>query len=73
MNSFPVVVLKARKARPFFGRHPWVFEGAVEKVDPGVSPGSIVKVLSFEKEFIAYGLYNPNSKLRVRLYSWDKD
>ncbi|MGL5098081.1 MAG: class I SAM-dependent rRNA methyltransferase, partial [Planctomycetia bacterium] len=64
---------KARKARPFFGRHPWVFEGAVEKVDPGVSPGSIVKVFSFEKEFIAYGLYNPNSKLRVRLYSWDKD
>jgi 23S rRNA (cytosine1962-C5)-methyltransferase len=30
-------------------------------------------VLSFEREFIAYGLYNPDSNIRVRLYSWDSD
>ena len=30
--STPRVVLGSRKARPFFGRHPWVFAGAVAAV-----------------------------------------
>ena len=25
----------------------------------------------FDKEFIAYGLYNPDSNIQVRLYSWE--
>ena len=65
------VTLKPRRARPFFGRHPWVFEGAIAKTDHGLEPGQLVRVVSHEKKFIAYGLYNANSNIRVRLYSWD--
>lgn len=62
-----------RKARPFFGRHPWVFESAIDRIDGDPAPGDPVEVYSHEREFIAHGLYNPHSLIRIRLYSWDKD
>jgi 23S rRNA (cytosine1962-C5)-methyltransferase len=71
MNAFPTVVIQQRKARPMFGRHPWVFQGAIEKISGDPAPGDQVRVVSFDKEFIAYGLYNPDSNIRVRLYSWE--
>lgn len=67
------VTLKARKARPFFGRHPWVFEGAIAKVQGKPAPGAEVRLLTHDGEFIAYGLFNPHSNIRVRLYSWDAE
>jgi 23S rRNA (cytosine1962-C5)-methyltransferase len=73
MNASPTVVIKPRRARPFFGRHPWVFEGAVERVEGHPEPGEPVQVRSHDREFIAWGLYNPHSKIRVRLYSWNED
>lgn len=69
----PRVILKPRKARPFFGRHPWVFEGAIDRIEGDASPGQLVQLHTHDKEFIAYGLLNPKSKIRVRLYSWDQD
>jgi 23S rRNA (cytosine1962-C5)-methyltransferase len=71
MASLPRVVLKARRARPFFARHPWVFIGSIERVEGEVAPGDEVAVVSHEGQFIARGLYNPRSAIRVRLYRWD--
>src|SRR5690606_2965308 len=68
-----VVYLKARRARPFFGRHPWVFENAIAKVTGKPQPGDAVELRTDKDEFVAYGLYNSHSKIRVRLYSWDAD
>lgn len=70
MNEPTVVVIKARRALPLFGRHPWVFDNAVERTDGHAEPGSLVRVLSHEGQFIAWGLINPQSRIRVRLYSW---
>ncbi len=76
-DSTPIrVVLKERRAQPFFGRHPWVFEGAIDAVesDAGEEPaaGAIVELWSAKNEFVAHGLWNPQSNIRVRLYSWDQ-
>jgi 23S rRNA (cytosine1962-C5)-methyltransferase len=65
------VLLKTRRARPFYGRHPWVFAGAVEAVVGQPADGDVVDVVSHAGNFIARGLYNGRSKIRVRLYSWD--
>ncbi len=73
MAELATVALQAKKARPFFGRHPWVYQNAIEKIAGNPEPGAQIRVVSFEKEFIAYGLFNPDSTIRVRLYSWDKD
>ncbi len=71
--SLPVVIIKSRHAMPFFNRHPWVFAGAIQKVDSDLPAGTLVEVRSHKKEFIAYGLLNPDSNIRVRLYSWDEE
>ena len=67
-----VVTLKPRHALPFFKRHPWVFAGAIRSVKGDPQPGDEVALLSHEGEFIAWGLFNPHSQIRVRLYSWDE-
>ena len=65
------VVLKPRKAQPFFGRHPWVLDTAVARVDGAAADGDIVDLTSDKGRFIARGLFNGRSRLRVRLYTWD--
>src|SRR5204863_233993 len=60
-----------RKSQPFFGRHPWVLDSAIAKIEGTVADGDIVDLHSEKNRFIARGLYNSRSKLRVRLYTWD--
>ena len=67
----PRVILRPRRARPFFARHPWVFVTSIGRVEGRPEPGDEVQVLSFEGLPIARGLFNPNSAIRVRLYRWD--
>ncbi len=68
----PRVLLKARRARPFFGLHPWVYAGAVEAVEGDPADGAVVDVVSSTGNFVARGLYNSQSKIRVRLLSWSE-
>jgi 23S rRNA (cytosine1962-C5)-methyltransferase len=69
----PRVVLKSRRARPFFARHPWVYAGAIERVEGEPADGAVVDLVSSADNFIARGLFNSRSKIRVRLYSWSPD
>lgn len=68
----PQVLLKPRRALPFFAQHPWVFEGAIHHLKGSPQPGDAVRLLTDRGEFIAWGLYNPDSNIVVRLYSWDE-
>jgi 23S rRNA (cytosine1962-C5)-methyltransferase len=65
------VILKPRRARPFFGRHPWVLDSAVDRVDGSPTDGSVVDLLTHDGTFVARGLWNSQSRLRVRLYAFD--
>src|SRR5271156_812069 len=72
------VVLGPKRARPFFGQHPWVYPGAIATVEGEPADGDVVDLCSHAGNFIARGLYNSKSKIRVRLFSWadvplDKD
>ncbi len=65
------VVLKPRKAQPFLGRHPWVFATAVDHIEGEPKDGDVVDLVSDKDRFVARGVLNRNSALRVRLYTWD--
>ena len=71
MSSLPRVVIKPRRARPFFARHPWVFVTSIESVEGEPRPGDEVAVYSYEGQFIGRGLFNHRSAIRVRLYRWE--
>lgn len=51
-------------------RHPWIFSGAVARLEGGPGTGEVVEVRSAEGAFVAYGQFNPSSKIRVRLMEW---
>ena len=65
------VILKPRKARPFYGRHPWVLDSAIDRVEGAPADGDVVDLLSDKGKFIARGVFNSRSRIRVRLYTWD--
>jgi len=67
----PQVILRPRKARPFFGRHPWVLDSAIDRVEGDPADGDVVDLLSDKGKFIARGVFNSQSRIRVRLYAWD--
>ena len=65
------IVLKPKRARPFFGRHPWVLDSAVGKVDGAPADGDVVDLATHDGHFVARGLWNSQSRIRVRLYAFD--
>ncbi len=54
------VVVRNRRAQPFYGRHPWVFAGAVDRItgapSDGLKPGAAVRLVNSDGRFIAWGL-----------------
>ena len=65
------IVLKPKRARPFFGRHPWVLDSAVLRVDGAPADGAVVDLATHDGQFVGRGLWNATSRLRVRLYAFD--
>ncbi|MBX7106009.1 MAG: class I SAM-dependent rRNA methyltransferase [Gemmataceae bacterium] len=73
MPPLPRVLLRPRRAQPFFSRHPWVYTGAIQEVDGTPADGDPVDVVTHTGTFIARGFFNSRSKIRARLYSWKQD
>ncbi|MCZ4223869.1 class I SAM-dependent rRNA methyltransferase [Pedobacter rhodius] len=66
------IILKKGKEKAALQRHPWVFSGALEKIKGKPEDGDVVKVFAFDNEFLAYGYFNSNSRVAVRLLEWDE-
>ncbi|MFB0498651.1 23S rRNA (cytosine1962-C5)-methyltransferase [Mucilaginibacter sp. OAE612] len=67
------VILKKGKEKAILQRHPWVFSGAIEKVKGKPANGDVIKLLNAQGEFMAYGFYNDQSRVTLRLLEWNKD
>lgn len=66
------VILKPKKARPFYARHPWVLDSAIDRVMGEIHPGDHIELHSHEGKFIAHGIWSNHSQIRIRLYSWNE-
>jgi 23S rRNA (cytosine1962-C5)-methyltransferase len=66
------VILKKGKEKAVLHRHPWVFSGAIEKVKGNPANGDIVKLIDAKGAFMAYGFYNDQSRVALRLLEWDE-
>jgi 23S rRNA (cytosine1962-C5)-methyltransferase len=72
-TNLPRVVLKPRRAQPFFYRHPWVFDGAIQRIEGQPEVGAEALLVTDKGDPVARGLFNPTSKIKLRLYRWDVD
>ncbi len=61
--------LKKGKEESLKRFHPWIFSGAILRMDEGIEEGELVKVLTFDREFIAIGHYQIGS-IAVRILSF---
>lgn len=66
------VSLKRGKEKPVLLRHPWIFSGAIARVQDAAD-GDTVDVLDGEGRWLARGYYNSRSQIAVRLWSWKED
>lgn len=67
------IKLKKGKEKAVNQRHPWVFSGALDKVKGKPENGDVVRLISAADEFLAYGYYNDQSRVAVRLLEWDEN
>lgn len=64
------VYLKKGREIPIIRGHPWIFSGAIERVEGDPETPSVNDVLDCQGSWLARGLYNPKSQIRVRLLTW---
>ncbi|MDI6770221.1 MAG: class I SAM-dependent methyltransferase [Anaerolineales bacterium] len=67
----PALTLKPGREKSLLRRHPWVFSGAIDRVDGNPAPGATVDLLSSKGEFLARAAYSPHSQIRARAWTFD--
>ena len=69
----PRLVLKPGREKSLLRRHPWVFSGAVERIEGDVEPGAEVLVADAKGEVLAVAGYSPASQIAARVWSFDPE
>lgn len=62
-----IVQLKPKKEIPIVKGHPWVFSGAVDKVQGSPAETTLCRVLDARGRFVCQGFYNPYSQIAIRV------
>ncbi len=69
--DYKKVILKRGKEESLGRFHPWIFSGAIAKLDDGIEEGDIVSVYTSTGAFAAVGHYQIGS-IAVRILSFDE-
>lgn len=67
------VILKKGRERPVLRGHPWIFSGAIERIEEGSDCAGVTDVLDSGGRWLARGLFNPRSQIRVRILTWQDE
>ena len=67
-----VLFLKKGREKSLLRRHPWIFSGAVDRVEGQPRRGETIRVNSHDGKFLACGAYSPDSRLRARVWSFEQ-
>jgi len=64
------VILKPGRDKPVRQHHPWVFSGAVARIQGDPADGDVVDVFASDETWLARGFFNRKSQIVVRLLTW---
>lgn len=70
MADFPVLVLEEGKEKSAQRKHPWIFSGAIRRVQGEPKSGDTVEVRSAHGEFLGLAAYSPESQIRARFWTF---
>ena len=66
------IILKQGRDRSLRQRHPWIFSGAIDRVEGNPGSGETVDILTGEGEFLGKAAYSPQSSIRARVWVWNE-
>ena len=69
-RGVPSVTLKAGREKSLAQRHPWIFSGAIERVDGAPASGDTVAVRTHDGAVVATAAYSPSSQIRARIWAF---
>ena len=67
----PSLTLKPTREKSLLRRHPWIFSGALARVDGDPAAGATVDLLAANGQFLARAAYSPSSQIRARVWTFD--
>ncbi len=70
--SIRLVLAKGRE-KSLLRRHPWVFSGAIARMEGKASPGETVDVVDHKGTWLARAAWSPASQIRARVWTFDRN
>ncbi len=68
----PALVLAPGREKSLRLRHPWIFSGAIDRIEGEPAPGDTVMVVAADGAFLARAAFSPSSQIRARVWSFDQ-
>jgi 23S rRNA (cytosine1962-C5)-methyltransferase len=65
------IYLKSGREKSLLRKHPWIFSGAIERVEGEPAGGDTVEVVDAGGKFIARAAFSPASQIRARVWTFD--
>ncbi|WP_058913144.1 23S rRNA (cytosine(1962)-C(5))-methyltransferase RlmI [Entomohabitans teleogrylli] len=69
--ALPRVVLAKGREKSLLRRHPWVFSGAVARLEGKARSGETVDIVDHQGKWLARGAWSPASQIRARVWTFD--
>jgi 23S rRNA (cytosine1962-C5)-methyltransferase len=67
------IVLKIGREKSLLRHHPWIFSGAVARINGNPRLGETIDVISSKGDFLARAAINQNSNIIARVWTWDEN
>ena len=65
------LILKPAREKSLKRRHPWIFAGAVARVEGSPESGETVELRAADGALLAVAAYSPASQIRARVWTWE--
>jgi 23S rRNA (cytosine1962-C5)-methyltransferase len=71
------LILNPGKEKSLLRRHPWIFAGAVDRLEGRARPGDTVDIMAsggrYADQVLARGAWSPESQIRARVWSFNAE
>ncbi|MEQ4531102.1 MAG: 23S rRNA (cytosine(1962)-C(5))-methyltransferase RlmI [Mixta sp.] len=67
------LILAKGREKSLLRRHPWIFSGAVARMEGKAQRGETIDVCDSQGKWLARAAYSPDSQIRARVWSWQPD
>ena len=65
-------ILKPGRDKPVRQHHPWIFSGALARINGDATDGAVVDVVASDGTWLARGTLNRKSQIVIRLLTWNE-